>query len=530
MKFRLTNDKFIEILEASQHEYRVIRHHFKAEHKGVKFQKYRKKGAYRANGWDGVFDFVKKQKFIPFGFWQELVLLGKEMNSAVEIENFETMFNTHKLSFDKFMKWVDTYFNDELGLYPRDYQIEAAYKILFAKRSVGELCTGAGKSLVIFMVFSYLLTTEPNHRFLLIVPSISLVTQAISDFTEYNGLLNKKINLRFQELGDSAKPRSDISTCNVVVGTYQSLSSPDSKFFQILEANHKTTYDSFIKSFTIVGCDETHTVKCTSIQKILELTIAEQRFGVTGTIPSDKLENFTILKELGPCVIKITANQLIEQNHISDIEINILKIKWGNNEILSNLYDALTNPNIEGAQVLGFEKRMIQASKQRLQFIKNLAQKMQNTSLILFQHIEYGNLLYDTLKANMKIPVLYIDGSVDKDTREYIRQHLETDGDKILIASFGTFSTGINVKNIHNIIFTESYKSEIIVQQSIGRGLRKHKDKDKLRLFDIVDDLSSCGATNFSLKHSAERIKIYNDKKFKHKTYNFNLNETYPEY
>ena len=132
----------------------------------------------------------------------------------------------------------------------------------------------------------------------------------------------------------------------------------------------------------------------------------------------------------------------------------------------------------------------------------------------LIKRIEYGQKIYNKLRDKTDRRVLYIDGGIDKDLRENHREALEEGEGKIMIASYGTFSTGINVKNIHTVYLTESFKSEVIIRQSIGRGLRKHEDKKKLLIVDFVDDYRSGKFQNYLYKHSLARQAIYDDQNF----------------
>ena len=144
----------------------------------------------------------------------------------------------------------------------------------------------------------------------------------------------------------------------------------------------------------------------------------------------------------------------------------------------------------------------------------------------MFQYLEkHGKILRDMMKDKVKDDrkIFYVSGEVDASDREQIRGIVEKQKNAIIVASMGTFSTGINIKNLHNIIFASPSKSQIKVLQSIGRGLRKSDDGQSTKLFDIADDMHVKGHKNFTLRHSGERIKIYSKEQFPYKVFEINL-------
>jgi superfamily II DNA or RNA helicase len=156
---------------------------------------------------------------------------------------------------------------------------------------------------------------------------------------------------------------------------------------------------------------------------------------------------------------------------------------------------------------------------QRNKFIRNLAISQTGNTLVLFQYVEkHGKMLHDMIWAKATDrEVFFVYGGTDTEQREKVRQLTETEKDAIIVASYGTFSTGINIKNLHNIIFASPSKSRIRNLQSIGRGLRTSETKDSCNLYDIADDLSWKSHKNFTLLHMIERIKIYNEEQFDYK-------------
>lgn len=523
MKFNVSEDlKRLVLVESTQQEFDYLKAMLTVQLEQFKYAKAKKNMKFKYGNWDGRVCYLTYNKFIDIGLWQEIVIYCQKVNTKIEIDGLEQIFD-FSINFEDFENWVYTTFPS--NFMPRNYQIESAFKVLISKRCTIELATGAGKTLVTFLVFAYLLHLNKLEKFLLIVPNVSLVLQAIADFNEYLSKIKVKLPFKFEPIHEGFKiltndkelsevPKYkfvtkqqflDFEKVNVFVGTYQSLIKLDK---------------TFLDKFTTVACDEAHTAKANTIQTIFRSCIANRRFGVTGTIPKDVALKFAVFSQTGPTVALVSSKQLIEEGHISDIEINVLKLKWQDKSIIEDITHCSTSGLYDGAKLLNLEKNIVKASQKRIDLIVKIANKLTKNSLFLFQHIEYGNWMYDQIRQHTNKQVLYIDGSVDKDIREELRGDLETGSDKILIASYGTFSTGINVKNIHNIVFCESYKSEVLIRQSIGRGLRLHGEKDKLKVYDIVDDLSENGYVNMLLKHSKERIKIYKEQHF-----SFTINE-----
>jgi superfamily II DNA or RNA helicase len=158
--------------------------------------------------------------------------------------------------------------------------------------------------------------------------------------------------------------------------------------------------------------------------------------------------------------------------------------------------------------------------EKRNKFIRNLTLSQKGNTLVLYQRVDgHGKPLFDMIrdKADINRKVFFVSGNVETEDREAIRKIVESQKDAIIVASLGTFSTGINIRNLHNIIFASPSKSQIKVLQSIGRGLRKSDDGSTTQLFDIADDLHWKQAKNFTLRHSEERVKIYSKEEFKYK-------------
>jgi superfamily II DNA or RNA helicase len=274
---------------------------------------------------------------------------------------------------------------------------------------------------------------------------------------------------------------------------------------------------SYFEQFDYVIGDEAHLFKAQSLTSILTSCInAQYRVGLTGTLDGTKTHKLVLEGLFGSTKRVITTKELIDKNELSKFEIKCLILKHPD-EICLEMKDKDYQAEIQ----------YLIANEQRNKFIKNLAVSLGNNTLILYQMVaKHGQILYDMIKNTEKIgdrKVFFISGKTETEDRESIRKIMETENDAIVVASFGTFSTGINIRNLHNIIFASPSKSRIRNLQSIGRGLRQSEGKEVATLYDIADDLRYKKHMNFTLKHFVERVKIYTDEKFPFKTYKIGL-------
>jgi superfamily II DNA or RNA helicase len=236
------------------------------------------------------------------------------------------------------------------------------------------------------------------------------------------------------------------------------------------------------------------------------------RFGFTGTLDGTETHRLVLEGLFGPVMKVISTKELIDTNRIADLRIKALVLK----------YDDKTRKEMKEAKY-DDEIKFLAQCRERNNFIKNLALGRTGNTLVLFQMVEkHGKLLYDLINREDR-KIFFIHGGVDVEERESAREITEKENNAIIIASYGTFSTGINIRNLHNIIFASPSKSRIRNLQSIGRGLRKGDKKSKATLYDIADDLSYKSWNNFTLKHFAIRVKMYNEEEFDYKIYNIRL-------
>ena len=369
---------------------------------------------------------------------------------------------------------------------PRDYQLDAFVYAVRNRRALMLSPTASGKSFII-----YLLTRYYNARTLIIVPTTSLVSQLASDFGDYGFDADNGVHRIF-----SGQDKQ--SNRQITISTWQSIYKLDKSYFE---------------QFDLVVGDEAHLFKAKSLTSILtKLNNCQYRFGFTGTLDGTQTHKL-VLEGLFGAVRKVTTTaELIEQKHLSNFLIKAIILKYPD-----EIRQQLRNADYQA------EMDFLVRNDARNKFIKNLALSLEGNTLLLFQFVEkHGKVLYDMLKDADR-PVFFVHGGVEGEEREEIRKIVETEPKSIIVASYGTFSTGVNIRNLHNVIFASPSKSKIRNLQSIGRGLRKSDSKDSAVLYDIADDLTWKTRKNFTIQHFVERMKIYNEEKFEYKIYPVNI-------
>lgn len=501
MKLRVTeNGKYLRLYEATEVELEQLEYSLKKRIRGFFYNPLVKKKL-----WDGYVSFYK-DGYIPTGLWNELFKLGETFNFPVEIEGLDRIIDT-KFDEKRFRDWCESHFADNPKYKARDYQIDAAIAILKNRLTTSEIATSSGKTLITFLVYGYLKHIGQVHRMLVIVPNTTLVMQLNDDWDEYN---NGKLDMKIRMVYGGAKDNDP--TADIICGTFHSLVRKTIEYF---------------KGIDVICVDEAHQAKTTSIKSVLDKCKESViRFGLSGTMTVDNsADYFTITAYLGPMVNSIAPKFLFKEGYATPIKVKIIKLDYQNDEIRQKLYDLRKNKpkngmppgpgQLDGSQLLALEKKMVVQHKGRFKFVVDLISKTSKNSLVLFSNIkdQYGKNIYNAIREGSDKVCYYVDGSVSKEHREYYKKDMENGENKVLIASFTTFSTGISIKNIHNIFFIESYRSEIIVKQSIGRGMRLLDGKESVNIIDVVDDLSFKKGErqndNYLLKHGKARLEFY---------------------
>jgi superfamily II DNA or RNA helicase len=375
----------------------------------------------------------------------------------------------------------------------RDYQLDAIIHALASDRALLIAPTASGKSLIIYCLIRYY--HMKGLKTLILVPTTSLVEQMYKDFTDYGWSSETYCQKIYS--GHDKKVTKD-----VVISTWQSI--------------HRLQRPYFRQFGCVIG-DEAHLFKAKSLTGIMtKLDTCEYRFGLTGTLDGTQTHRLVLEGLFGKAKYVVTTKELIDNKTLASLQINCIVLNY---------------PKEDRQIVKEFdyasEMEYIVTKTKRNTFLCNLMDKLNGNTLCLFQFVEkHGEVIYKQVNKKYKYKdrkIFFVYGGVDTNTREEIREIVENEKDSIIIASYGTFSTGINIRNIDNIVFASPSKSKIRVLQSLGRGLRLGDKSQSLRVFDIADNLSSDSRLNFTLRHFKERLKIYNDQRFNYKIDEVNL-------
>ena len=460
-----------------------------------------------------------------------------------------------EMPFEEFKRYVDSW---GMSISPRDYQYEAAYKILCNRQSLSQLATRAGKTLIAYMVFRYMLE-HGAKKILMIVPSIQLVKQGVEDFSEYAEFFKSETVWAKGEYCAGA---------NVTIGTFQSL---------VMRADPKSKkYDpKFFKDFEVVCCDEAHKLVCKSINTILNQDFMKNvklKFGFTGTLPEEgTIESFCCHSLMGWTIQDISPMELVDGGFLAKPDITQIRINYPDSPQLSDAYIKCAeylnaNDKIadgkkvllpkekrsftiqyekvlpfalkqvkdlyeseeyksylidlcksKGSNLLMLEQMLVHRSQKRLQVIDEILFGLEKNCIVFAHHTEYLKFLKEHFEQ--KFPdrkVRIISGSANLKQRQKIIDEMNNNDGVILCASYGCCSTGITFKNVDYCIFAQSFKSEIINLQSIGRMMIKTSDKDTFYLYDIVDVFP----TKRIYTQGLAKIRTYKKEGFEHRIVN----------
>jgi len=358
----------------------------------------------------------------------------------------------------------------------RDYQYAAIYESLRYNRALLLSPTASGKSLMIYSLVRFHVNVKRNV--LIIVPTTSLVEQMYKDFKEYGWNVKDHCHRIY---GGKEK----YTDHNVVISTWQSIYKEPRKWFE---------------KFDVVIGDEAHLFKAKSLTAIMnKLHGCKYRIGFTGTLDGTECNQLVLEGVFGKCSKVTKTSELMEKGHVAKLKVEVIVLKH-DEQIFEGYQD---------------EMEYLCEHEQRNHFIRNLACDLKGNTLVLFNYVEkHGLPLYEMINSHTDRPVHLVYGGVDVDDREHIRRLVENENDQIIVASYGTFSTGINIRRLHNLVFASPSKSRVRNLQSIGRVLRQSRGKEVATLYDIADDISRDSGKNYTLLHLFERLKIYKEENF----------------
>ena len=443
---------------------------------------------YRGRNWNGeihLFDLRSKRIYV--GLLDKLVQFCENHGYTYKFLDNEYYGSPFEVNEDISYEGVKDYMASICNHSPRKYQIQGVYDALKHNRKLLISPTASGKSLMIYSLVRYYVAKE--RKILLVVPTTSLVEQMYKDFFDYGWNADSYCHRIYA----GKEKEHDLP---VTITTWQSVYKLPRSFF--------VDYD------VVIG-DEAHLFKSKSLISIMsKLECAKHRFGFTGTLDGTQTHKWVLEGLFGPSYKVTKTDELIKQGHLSQLDIQCLVLKHPPQKF----------------EVYNDEIEYLITHEQRNKFIKNLALDLKGNSLILYSRVEaHGAVLYDLINKNKKDnqKVFFVHGGVDAESREQIREITENEKNAIIVASYGTFSTGINIRNLHNIIFASPSKSRIRNLQSIGRVLRKGANKVKAILYDIADDCTHNSRRNYTLNHFIERIKIYNEENFNYEIISIQL-------
>ena len=468
-----SNEVFLKIDSEPHIEYE-LRDHFTFEVEGAKFMP-----QYRNRNWNGeIHLFDMRSKRIYVGLLDKIIAFCERHDYTYKFKDNEYYGIPYEINEGISYAGVKDYMSSICSHPPRKYQVEGVYDALRHNRKLLISPTASGKSLMIYSLVRYYV--DKGEKTLLVVPTTSLVEQMYKDFQDYGWDAESYCHRKY-----SGKEKTN--EYPVTITTWQSVFRMEKSFF---------------KDYDVIIGDEAHLFKSKSLVSIMtKLEHAKYRFGFTGTLDGTQTHKWVLEGLFGPSYKVTKTDELMRQGHLSQLDIQCLVLKHPPQKF----------------ETYNDEIEYLISHEQRNNFIKNLSLDLKGNSLILYSRVEaHGKVLYDLINSSKQSDrkLFFVHGGVDAEEREQVREITETENNAIIVASYGTFSTGINIKNLNNVIFASPSKSRIRNLQSIGRVLRKGANKVKAILYDISDDCTKNSRRNYTLNHFIERIKIYNEENF----------------
>ena len=484
IKIEKLDEVFVRVFSDSSIEQELV-DYFTYEYPGARFTP-----QFRARLWDGkvrLYDGVRKTLYNG---------LVKYVFHFAERNQYEVQFVSpddflpNNLVYGDIERWIKT-LNPQSrneAIEVRDYQADAIFNAINDERILLLSPTASGKSLIIYSILRWHL--ENNRKCILIVPTTSLVEQMYADFEDYSSANGWPVQEHCQKLYSGF---SKDFTKDVLITTWQSVYLQPKSWF---------------KQFDVIFGDEAHQFKAKSLTGVMEkMDNIRYRIGTTGTLDNKKVHQLVLEGVFGPIYKVTTTKKLMDSGKLADLNIMCVLLKYSE-EIRKERKNKTYQEEMD----------WLVSCEPRNKFIRNLAVNSKGNTLVLFQYVEkHGKILYELIKSKVhdKRKVFFVYGGTETTDREAIRHITEGESDAIIIASFGTFSTGINIPSLENVIFASPSKSKIRNLQSIGRGLRLKDGKTTCNLFDLADDLHWKSWKNHTLSHAAERYKTYAEEEFK---------------
>ena len=452
-------------------DFKAVREHFSIKNKNAVFA--RKRGFFAP---ERTYVITPTGRIEPH-FYTVLQKYAQQSEDPTEIvlsESFKKLF-TPKLKLD--------YLDKKLRLELRDYQLEVVQTALKSGFGIIELATAGGKTLIMSSILENIYHQNPTFKCLLIVPDLGLVNQSFNDFKDYN------VSFTYSTWTGSSE--LDLST-NVIIAN-----------MGILQSENSDT--EWTESVDLLIVDEVHKVRRgNKINDLLKKIYTIHKFGFTGTLPEDVLDQWNIFAKFGDRIYSKMSHELKAESYVTPAKVTALVLNYKNGPIFERTKDSTP------ADEYIAELKFLIANDFRNGVIKHLVNKFDNNSLVLVDLIDHGQAIYDTLIKDTKKEVYFIRGEVEVEERKRVQTLMEKQTNICVIAISKIFSTGINIKNLHYLTFAGGGKAKVKIVQSIGRGLRLHEDKKELIIFDIADNLK------YGMQHYQKRKRLYIQEKIPH--------------
>lgn len=508
---------------------------------------YRFNSKYRTGVWDGKINLIDIKGVFPSGLLKRVLRHCREQELTIKVNEI-WRYKDNEVT-DEQLNLLASYCRFE----PYDYQVTATKKVLAKRKMLLKSPTSSGKSLMIYMLYRW--CVDNGLPLLITVPSTSLAEQLISDFRDY-----VSDDHDVDQYVDTLYSGKDKNTEKlVIISTWQTCSKMP---------------DQWVKKFRFYICDEAHGASSAELTNIInKMSDCEYRVGYTGTLNGAEMHEIEMNARFGDIYQTITTRELIDRGIVTDILINAINLTYSE-DVLKNMW-AYSGGDYQ--KEIDFIVDLDVRNKYIVEKSLNLDG---NTLMLFNFIDRHGSLLLDMLNQQAlkyKKTVLYVSGKIKTDKREVIRRQMDSDlplycdiytssggritihheqaekidinsyigktldsnvfdsdhyidgdingvvtdikmvdGSYILLATYGTLSTGINIKNLHHLIFCHAYKGKIRILQSIGRILRKSKVKNKVYLHDLIDDFRKGRKINHTYKHGAIRLELYDEEEFEY--------------
>ena len=467
----------------------------------------RRKPGYRKGNWDGKAYLYNRETYtLPVGLYGYLSQFCAPRNYKVEIEH-DNYYGVPGIESDidemELRDWISSLDISTKGerIDIRDYQFQGVVRAMTEKRCILLSPTSSGKSLILYLLARKRLE-DTKKRVLLIVPTTNLVQQMYRDFDDYSQYNDFDVEKECHRIMEG-RPKHNIKQ-RVFISTWQSIYAMPREWFE--------------QFGTILG-DECHHFTAKSLTGIMnKANEADMRIGVTGTLDKSECHKLQLQGHFGRIYRVTTTKKLMDEGTVEKLNINMIMLKY---------------PEHEAALVKKMEyhdeMQYLAGHKKRNDFIRKLALDLEGNTLIMFRYVEaHGKVIYDELKkhAHKRRKIFFVAGETETDMRDQVRDIVEKENNAIIVGSLGTFSTGVSINNLNNMIFAAPSKSVIKVLQSIGRLLRKSKnDFTEATMYDIIDNLSHRHRKNYALRHGWERVKYYSEESFPTKIYEVEIKD-----